>query len=220
MNKITAGILSLFAIAVVANLVVLNITIFRLLPARLEVLSATRPVAVEELDQQSEDSCGIACQQALQFALKQVDQKIATLSGKAATSSAVAVIQKTVSPIPTTKEAFIPMGTGTTTKRDWEDVAGSDVYINTANYPNTKEAYFEVSMHIPTKNGMMSARLYNVTDKHPVWYSDVSTDQDVSTFVSSKISLDTGNKQYRIQLKTSLEYQSVLDTARIKVISN
>ena len=104
--------------------------------------------------------------------------------------------------------------------KDWEDVAGSDVYINTANYQNTKETYFEVSLHIPTKNGVMFARLYNVTDKHPVWYSEVHTDQDVSTFLSSKISLDPGNKQYRIQLKTTLEYQSLLDNARIKIISN
>ncbi len=219
MNSTTTVVISVFAIAVVANLLLLNYTIFKLLPARLEsspakVESSATPVA------QSNDSCGLACQQALQFALKQVDQKIATLSGKVATSSSQPIAAKPILPAQTTKESFIPMGTGSTSKADWEDVAGSDVYVNTSNYPNTKETYFEVSMHIPTKNGVMSARLYNVTDKHPVWYSDVSTDQDVSTFVASKITLDSGNKQYRIQLKTSLAYLSLLDSARMKIVSN
>jgi len=206
-----------FAIAVVANLILLNYTIFRLLPARIDAISQSKPIDTEPI---STDSCGIACQQALQQAIKQVDQKIATLTAKVATPSGVTK-SVAISPVtPTTKESFIPMGVGSTTKSDWEDVAGSDVYINTTNFPNIKEAYFEVSMHIPTKNGTLYARLYDVTDKHPVWYSDVSTDQDVSTFVSSKIALDTGNKLYRIQLKTSLQYESLLDTARIKIISN
>lgn len=112
------------------------------------------------------------------------------------------------------------MGSGETIKNEWEDVAGTDVYVNTANFASIKETYFEVSMHIPTKNGLMSARLYNVTDKHPVWYSDVWTDQDKSTFLAAKISLDSGNKLYRVQVKTSLEYQSLLDSARIKIITN
>jgi cation transport regulator ChaC len=111
------------------------------------------------------------------------------------------------------------MGTGSTTKSDWEDVAGSDVFVDTNNFAGIKTVYFEVSMHIPTKNGTMTARLFNVTDKHPVWYSDASTDQDTSTFVASKITLDPGNKQYRVQLKTSLQYPSLLDSARIKILT-
>lgn len=218
MNKMTTFLLSVFAIAVVANLVLLNYTIFRLVPTKLEALSIPKNEPTPSL--KPEDSCGIACQQALQFALKQVDQKIATLGSKVSTPSVSIRPDKTPVVVATTKESFVPMGTGSTTKNDWEDVSGSDVFINTANFPNIKEAYFEVSMHIPTKNGIMTARLYNVTDKHPVWYSDVTTQQDVSTFVSSKITLDPGNKQYRIQLKTSLEYQSLLDSARIKILSN
>ena len=111
------------------------------------------------------------------------------------------------------------MGTGSTEKSEWEDVAGSDVYVDTANFTNIKTVYFEVSMHIPTKNGIVSARLFNVTDKHPVWYSDVSTAEDVSTFGASQITLDSGNKLYRAQLKTTLQYPSVLDNARIKILT-
>jgi hypothetical protein len=216
-NTLTA-LIALFTIIVVANLVALNYTMFRLLPQQLIHSGPKETPLIPEpapLVPTNQDSCGIACQQAIQAALIGVDKKIGTLSAQTKSTAP----QASSTPVPGVKEFFVPMGSGSTTKNDWEDIAGSDVFIDTANFPNIKQAYFEVSMRIPTKNGTVYARLYNVTDKHPVWGSDVSATSDTSTFTTAKITLDPGNKQYRIQMKTTLQYQSLVDNARVKILT-
>lgn len=143
-----------------------------------------------------------------------------------ATASALATIptSKQISsqaPSKTTglpKDYFIPLGTGFTQNNNWTDVGGTDITINPADYGKIKQVIFQASMHIPVANGTIYARLYNVTDDHPVWYSEVSTGAGSSVMVSSaNITLDPGSKLYRVQIKTSLQYPSYLDFSRIKI---
>ncbi len=118
------------------------------------------------------------------------------------------------------KEYYIPLGTGSTTSDSWQDQTGTDTTINTVDYNSIKEVYFEVNMHIPTKNGQVQARLYNVTDKAIVSGSTVSTDAGVSTkIVSPKINLSLGSKTYRVQMLSTLKYQANLDLARIRIVT-
>ncbi len=218
-NPAVTVLISILTIVVIANLVLLNYTVFRLIPTKMGTspIESPFPSSIPTSLGIPNDTCGVSCQKAIQIALTSVDAKIATLSTlKTPTASKPAA---TSTPAPAVKEFFIPMGSGSTTKSDWEDVAGTDVYIDTANFPNIKQAYFEVSMHIPTKNGTMYARLYNVTDKHPVWSSDVSTIEDTSTFTTAKVTLDPGNNQYRVQMRTTLQYPSLLDNTRIKILT-
>ena len=64
-------------------------------------------------------------------------------------------------------------------------------------------------------------RLYNVTDKHPVWFSDVSLEGGTPALLISKpITLDSGNKTYQVQMKTSLKFQAFLDQSRLHIITN
>lgn len=115
-------------------------------------------------------------------------------------------------------QIYIPLGSGSTQSSDWEDANGVESYIDTSNYPHIRSVALQVSMHIPTKNGIMSVRLFNESDGHPVWFSDVSTDSDISVLKSSgNITLSPGNKLYRVQFKTSLQYLSVLDFSRIQI---
>lgn len=216
-NTLTA-LIALFTVIVVVNLVVLNYTVFRLLSQR---QGQTEPVPTpagstpNPITDAQQDTCGVTCQKTIQSALGSVDKKIATLTATVKAPQTPA----SSTPAPGVKEFFIPMGTGSTVSSDWVDIAGSDVFIDTANFPSIKQSYFEVSMRIPTKNGTVYARLYNVTDKHPVWSSDVSATSDTSTFTTAKIVLDPGNKLYRIQMKTTLQYQSLLDNARVKILT-
>jgi len=118
------------------------------------------------------------------------------------------------------KELYIPLGTGFTQSNEWVDVAGTDTTINSANYTKITRAVFEASMHIPVANGTMFARLFNVTAGHPVWFSEVSTGAGTSVMVSSgDITLDKGSNIYRVQIKTSLQYASYLDFARIRIMT-
>lgn len=118
------------------------------------------------------------------------------------------------------KEFYIPLGAGQTTNDQWEDVAGLTAYIDSTKYSKIKTVTFEASMRIPTANGIVYARLYNATDNHPVWFSEVSAFSNTSSlFVSPPITLDTGNKLYKVQMKTSLKYESILDQARVHILT-
>jgi hypothetical protein len=117
------------------------------------------------------------------------------------------------------KEYFIPFGSGQNSSDDWQNVTGLQTYIDSSKYPNIKSVVFEASVHIPTGNESANVRLFNATDKHPVWFSDVSlAGGDAQFLISQPISLDPGNKLYQVQMKTQLQYPAMLDQARIHII--
>jgi hypothetical protein len=117
------------------------------------------------------------------------------------------------------KEVFIPFGSGSTKATDWEDIPGMNAMINSNNYTTIKSVTFEISLRIPTANGLVYARLYNVTDKHPVWFSELSSEGPTSMLKKSpNIALDSGDKLYQVQMKNSMQTQSIADSARIKIV--
>jgi hypothetical protein len=148
-----------------------------------------------------------------------------------ATSAAtVATISTTVTPTPTkapaktassVSEFFVPFGSGSGDATDWRDVPGLSATLDTANYGQNKTVTFEVSLRIPTGNEIVYARLFNVTDKHPVWFSDVSLEGGTpGLVVSQPVTLDAGNKTYQVQLKTSLGFLSFIDQSRLHIVTH
>lgn len=115
------------------------------------------------------------------------------------------------------KEYFIPFGSGTNQTADWADVVGMQASIDFGNYQNIKEIRFEASVNVPTGNETVWVRLFNVSDKHPVWYSEVTTVNN-SYIVSQPIVYDKGSKIYQVQMKTQLQYTANLTQARIHII--
>ncbi len=87
-----------------------------------------------------------------------------------------------------------------------------------SNYGAITGIYFEVSLRIPTGTGQAYARLKNVTDNVSLFESEVSTSGTTGALVSSgKLPLPYTTKLYRVQLKSTLGSQVVLDNARIKI---
>lgn len=121
---------------------------------------------------------------------------------------------------PQVKEYYIPLGTGQTESGDWQDISGASAYVDSANYPNIKQVVFEVTAHVPNATQDVQVRLFDQTDQHPIWYSDISfsglgnTSQLVT---SAPITLDVGNKLYSVQMKTQLQATTLLDQARIHI---
>ncbi|MBI5122836.1 hypothetical protein HZA75_03170 [Candidatus Roizmanbacteria bacterium] len=120
------------------------------------------------------------------------------------------------------KEFYIPFGSGSTSSTDWQNVSGLQAYVDTGNYNSIKTVTFEASVHVPTGNETVNIRLFNVTDGHPVWYSDVFFNGGTNSqlLISQPITLDPGNKLYQVQMKAQLTFPAILDQARLHILTN
>lgn len=118
----------------------------------------------------------------------------------------------------TAKDYFIPLGSGSSQASDWTDVPGAQVELDFASFSHIKAVYFETSVYVPSANESVSIRLYNVTDNHPVWNSDVMMDSGTTAhLISPALSYDTGLKLYQVQMKTQLQAPANLVQALIHV---
>lgn len=116
------------------------------------------------------------------------------------------------------KEYYVPLGTGTSSSNDWTDVSGASASVDTAQYPRIKKVVFEATVSVPNGNQVAYVRLFNLTDKHPVWYSEQSMNTSGPTLlISQPITLDKGNKTYQVQMKTQLQFPANLNQSRIHI---
>lgn len=117
------------------------------------------------------------------------------------------------------KEIFIPIGSGSTKKNGYDDLAGLEVTVDTGKYSAIESVVFEASIWVQDGNGKMFTQLYNVSDKHPVWNSEISTNSAKGVLTTSpKITLDGGARTYQVQAKTNLtEFAAHVENARIKI---
>ncbi|MEK7073931.1 MAG: hypothetical protein AAB960_01225 [Patescibacteria group bacterium] len=142
----------------------------------------------------SADTCPSAC-------ITRINQ----VAGKTTTSSEA-------------KEYFVPLGSGTNASSDWADVTGASAYVDTGSYGKIKKATFEATIAQPVSSQKVWVRLFNATDKHPVWYSEVATDNAGPILLtSSATTLDSGNKLYQVQMKTQLKGHTSLTQSRIHI---
>jgi len=125
----------------------------------------------------------------------------------------------TVATVNTVKEFYVPLGTGTVGFSIKLDVKGAAAYIDTKLYGKFKKVTFEASVSVPS--GTASVRLFNATDKHPVWYSEMTlANAGPELLTSSAIALDSGNKLYQVQMKSQLGATTNLLQARVHIITN
>ncbi|MEK9178213.1 MAG: hypothetical protein AAB801_00360 [Patescibacteria group bacterium] len=118
------------------------------------------------------------------------------------------------------RESLITLGTGTNASTDYENVATTQVYIDPSKYGTIKSVKFEVSIAVPTANQFVYVRLYNITDKNPVWNSELYMSGGPSSFLESDpITLASGNKLYVVQMKSQLKHQTNLNQARLRIES-
>lgn len=154
------------------------------------------------------------CSPACTSLIVQEVSKVTSLSGsRSPTSTPIPAIT------PLVKEFYIPLGTGTTKSSSWDDLSGAEVLLNRDSYSEIKQVTLEVFMHIPTGNGRVYVKLFNVTDGHDVWFSEVWSEGDKIVKKTANISLDPGQKLYRLMAKSSMSYEVVVDSARIKIVT-
>lgn len=152
------------------------------------------------------DYCPTACIERINEATEAIDTSTSTSSRSDTITTS------------TQKEYFISLGTGSSEATEWSDITGAEVVINGNAYANIKQVTFQASLHTPTGNQIAYARLYNVTDNHPVWNSDVMIEGGTPLLLtSSPIILDEGTKTYRVQMKTQIGSTTNLSLSRIYI---
>jgi len=196
-----------FIFLILLNLIYIDILTFK--GAKLDIIPVTPPI--QKPIQRENDVCPQSCVSQIHEATASYKPSI---QSSAAASKEIASISKGV------KEFFISFGSGSNSSSDWQDVLGLQVYIDSSNYPDIKTVTFEASVHVPPANQTANVRLFNATDKHPVWFSEVFFNGGGTPqfLVSKPITLDKGNKLYQVQMKTQLQFQAILDQARIHIL--
>jgi len=197
-----------FIFLIFINLIYIDILIFK--GPKSDIISVVPPI--QKPIQKESDVCPQSC-------ISQIYE--ATASYKPPIQSSTAALKEVTSTSRGVKEFFISFGSGSNSSSDWQDVLALQSYIDSANYEDIKSVTFEASVHVPTGNQTASVRLFNVTDKHPVWSSEVLFNGGGTPqfLVSKPITLDQGNKLYQVQMKTQLQFQAILDQARIHIIT-
>jgi hypothetical protein len=118
------------------------------------------------------------------------------------------------------KVTYIPITTARSTAiMDWTDANPSDFYFDLVDFPGAKSVRWEVYLQAVNGSGKVFARLYDVTNKRGVDYSELATESNTSVFLrSSDLKIWRGNNLYRVQLKSVNGTEAVLAQARLKII--
>ncbi len=134
------------------------------------------------------------------------------------------ITKTTTTTVTTTKKsktiAYIPItGTGSTTENKWVDIAGTDFYLNPADYTGLKESYFEANIKLINGNGAVFVRLFDITAGVEVWGSEIqSSSQTAVSVTSPKLTLRDGNHLYRVQIKSLTADTAIYNSGRVKLV--
>ncbi len=198
-KKTVVIILAVFALA---NLLILDVLIFRT-DENDDSEQALASVSESESEQQTQDSCGEDCQD-------YIDEQISQLKTD--------VIPQNIQSN-SVEEVYIPLGTATTQFANYQSVPGLEAQIDLTKYPNIATATFEASVTNPNASQQVWLQLFDATNNHPVWYSQVTYQGGgSSTLISSPITLSTGNVTYQVQAQTQLQAPTQITNARVHLI--
>jgi len=111
-------------------------------------------------------------------------------------------------------------GTASTTSTAWEDIAGSEVYIDLVNdYDEDAYVTFEANLKIEHANGQAFVRIYDDTNKIAVIGSELSTtnNADFKQVTSGSLALWRGRNLYKAQLKSLNSTKVTFSGGRVKI---
>ena len=210
-RTVKIGLIVSFLLLLTVNIVMLDLMIFfgRATRGPSEIAATTIRVTTTPTPV---EGCSSSCMAKIDELTRRVDALPAV--------EPTQISQSALSARGSTKEYYIPLGSGTTKSNVWQDIAGAEAIIDTANYPSIKSVVFEVFLNIPTANGSVYAKLFNVTDKHDVWFSEVISEGPVLTKKEATVTLDPGAKTYRVMGLSTLKYDANVENARLRIVTN
>lgn len=179
---------------------------FKLLGGRISTtpaLSGTTTISTPTF--LSDSSCPVSCVSLI---------TMATISAKLPTGY-TAPTPSTVSTA--TAEYFIPLGSGSVAAgSDWTNMESAQATFDAGKYGNISQAYFEAFVRI--ENGTVQARLLDSTTPAIFFASQLSSTSKTSQLISRAITLPSGTRTYKVQMKSDL-FTGILDQARIRIVT-
>jgi hypothetical protein len=216
-NRLSKVFPWLLGIIIIANLVFLDFMLAN--QKRSESLAV---VSVPSGQPEKETTAAtISCTTCQSYIQGEVAKQVAAIPTKPGSGlvTSIPVPTSTVSISTNPKIFYLPLSiSGSTVLTDWFDVPASDFYFNLTDYPGAKSVTWEAYLKSVNSPAKVNVRLYDVTNKRGVDYSDLSTQS--ATYVllqSSAISIWRGNNLYRVQVKADNGTQADFGTGRIKV---
>lgn len=127
-----------------------------------------------------------------------------------ATPSLTSVSQSTI---------YIPVGSsaGPWSNTDWSTLNEYEISLDPGNYPGYTGMSLEVNFRVADPAGTGSVRLYNVSDNSVLSSQLDTTSTSFGLHASSTFKLASGQKTYKLQVKSSGGKELYIQTARIKV---
>lgn len=200
-RAIKIGLIASFLLLLTVNLVMLDLMVFFGRGTRPSEV-ASSAVRVSETTTTTQ-TCSALCE----TKIDELAQKVASLTLESPSLGS------------SSKEYYIPLGSGVIKSNSWQDLAGVEAVVDTTKYAPIQSVTFEVYLKIPTANGKVHAKLYNVTDKHDVWFSEVSSEGPTLTKKEATITLEKGEKTYRVMGLSTLKYDANIENARLRIIT-
>lgn len=199
---------------IVGNLVFLDWRFFSQSKSKDETLLVNQ---IPEENKLATGSCQLSCKEIIEEEIKLELAKLPSLAGQSSVSPPVSTrfpIQTNNKP----KIVYIPLITdGSVSSVDWKEVLPSEFYFDLANYPSAKEFRFEAYLS-SANDDRGFARLYDVTNKRGVDFSDLSFNK--SEFIrieSSAIKIWSGNNKYTLQLRSVNGTKVQIKEAKLKI---
>jgi hypothetical protein len=164
------------------------------------------------------DTCGPECR-------KYIDVKIASMAAAqpviVVPTAKPLVITKTAPKVKTRTVSYVTIpGNGSVTENDWQDISGTDFYFDTSDYPGLTEIYFEANLKLFNGNGMAYVRLFDVTHGIGVQGSEVSTNSQIDSLITSgQVTFWAGKNLIRVQAKSLTADTTIFNYGRLKVIT-
>ena len=163
------------------------------------------------------DECGLECQ-------KYISDKVTELQSNRVGVTSVPTekaVVKTPTKTKTRTVSYVTVpGSGSTLANSWTDLIGTDFYFNKADYPGLIEIYFEVNMSLFNGNGMAYVQLFDVTHGVGVQGSDVKTNSQTNTLVTSgKVTFWAGKNLVRVQAKSLTADTAIYTSGRLRIVT-
>lgn len=210
----TSRLSKVLKVVLIVNLVVLNSVVgylvFKLINTAPELRSSP-PEPGGDTGVVRVDVCGPDCQ-------KYIDAKMVFPSSTPTTITKT--VYQTTPKTKTRSVTYVPIpGTGSTMSNVWTNLAGTDFYFNTADYPGLVEVYLEANVRLINGNGVAYFQLADITHGTGVQGSDLSTSSQTSTLVTSgRVIFWAGKNLIRVQAKSLTADTAVFDGGRLKVV--